>query len=176
MKGLTSSSVFIHGVRKCQTWLMLGWIHIFWFFSLCFVFFGGGSSERFLVRLNKQGVPKSPERTERQCTLFIVSTLMFLSLVNHLMRYDWHWKASAVLTNGVRVNRTRITSELNDIYGTLYSFFHFVFISESFKMFWGLFQLIILFHFVWILHNFAPSRMAYDSPYWVHDTISLTYN
>ncbi|XP_064175400.1 dedicator of cytokinesis protein 4-like isoform X3 [Anguilla rostrata] len=28
-------------------------------------------SERFFVRLNKQGVPKSPEKTERQCTLFI---------------------------------------------------------------------------------------------------------
>ncbi|KAJ8411271.1 hypothetical protein AAFF_G00172770 [Aldrovandia affinis] len=28
-------------------------------------------SERFFVRLNKQGVPKSPERTERQCTLFV---------------------------------------------------------------------------------------------------------
>ncbi|KAF5891017.1 dedicator of cytokinesis protein 4 isoform X1, partial [Clarias magur] len=28
-------------------------------------------SERFLVRLNKQGVPKSPEKTERQCTLFV---------------------------------------------------------------------------------------------------------
>uniref|UniRef100_A0A8B9L244 Dedicator of cytokinesis 4 n=1 Tax=Astyanax mexicanus TaxID=7994 RepID=A0A8B9L244_ASTMX len=28
-------------------------------------------SERFFVRLNKQGVPKSPEKTERQCTLFV---------------------------------------------------------------------------------------------------------
>ncbi|KAJ8245663.1 hypothetical protein GJAV_G00273130 [Gymnothorax javanicus] len=28
-------------------------------------------SERFFVRLNKQGVPKSPEKTERHCTLFI---------------------------------------------------------------------------------------------------------
>ncbi|XP_026880343.2 dedicator of cytokinesis protein 4 isoform X2 [Electrophorus electricus] len=28
-------------------------------------------SERFFVRLNKQGLPKSPERTERQCTLFV---------------------------------------------------------------------------------------------------------
>uniref|UniRef100_A0A672PCG1 Dedicator of cytokinesis 4 n=1 Tax=Sinocyclocheilus grahami TaxID=75366 RepID=A0A672PCG1_SINGR len=30
-------------------------------------------SERFFVRLNKQGLPKSPEKTERQCTLFVVS-------------------------------------------------------------------------------------------------------
>jgi len=30
-------------------------------------------SERFFVRLNKSGVPKSPEKTERQCTLFVVS-------------------------------------------------------------------------------------------------------
>ncbi|KAG9342289.1 hypothetical protein JZ751_016791 [Albula glossodonta] len=28
-------------------------------------------SLRFFVRLNKQGVPKSPEKTERQCTLFV---------------------------------------------------------------------------------------------------------
>ncbi|XP_051548856.1 dedicator of cytokinesis protein 4-like isoform X2 [Myxocyprinus asiaticus] len=28
-------------------------------------------SERFFVRLNKQGLPKSPEKTERQCTLFV---------------------------------------------------------------------------------------------------------
>ncbi|XP_070996929.1 dedicator of cytokinesis protein 4-like isoform X2 [Oncorhynchus clarkii lewisi] len=28
-------------------------------------------SERFFVRLNKNGVPKSPEKTERQCTLFV---------------------------------------------------------------------------------------------------------
>ncbi|XP_056132653.1 dedicator of cytokinesis protein 4b [Lampris incognitus] len=28
-------------------------------------------SERFFVRLNKSGVPKSPEKTERQCTLFV---------------------------------------------------------------------------------------------------------
>uniref|UniRef100_A0A8C9UB20 Dedicator of cytokinesis 4 n=1 Tax=Scleropages formosus TaxID=113540 RepID=A0A8C9UB20_SCLFO len=28
-------------------------------------------SERFFVRLNKQGVPKSPEKTEKQCTLFV---------------------------------------------------------------------------------------------------------
>ncbi|CAL8386243.1 unnamed protein product, partial [Gadus morhua 'NCC'] len=28
-------------------------------------------SERFFVRLNKTGVPKSPEKTERQCTLFV---------------------------------------------------------------------------------------------------------
>nr|XP_023666077.1 dedicator of cytokinesis protein 4 isoform X2 [Paramormyrops kingsleyae] len=28
-------------------------------------------SERFFVRLNKHGVPKSPEKTERQCTLFV---------------------------------------------------------------------------------------------------------
>ncbi|XP_035282476.1 dedicator of cytokinesis protein 4-like isoform X1 [Anguilla anguilla] len=28
-------------------------------------------SERFFVRLNKQGVPKSPEKSERQCTLFV---------------------------------------------------------------------------------------------------------
>uniref|UniRef100_A0A8C8H1R2 Dedicator of cytokinesis 4b n=1 Tax=Oncorhynchus tshawytscha TaxID=74940 RepID=A0A8C8H1R2_ONCTS len=27
--------------------------------------------ERFFVRLNKNGVPKSPEKTERQCTLFV---------------------------------------------------------------------------------------------------------
>ncbi len=25
------------------------------------------------MRLNKQGLPKSPEKTERQCTLFVVS-------------------------------------------------------------------------------------------------------
>ncbi|GAA6088469.1 dedicator of cytokinesis protein 4 isoform X1 [Tachysurus ichikawai] len=37
-------------------------------------------SERFLVRLNKQGVPKSPEKTERQCTLFVVSALMVFPL------------------------------------------------------------------------------------------------
>uniref|UniRef100_A0A665WAF8 Dedicator of cytokinesis 4b n=1 Tax=Echeneis naucrates TaxID=173247 RepID=A0A665WAF8_ECHNA len=30
-------------------------------------------SERFFVRLNKSGLPKSPEKTERQCTLFVVS-------------------------------------------------------------------------------------------------------
>uniref|UniRef100_A0A8B9LIR9 Dedicator of cytokinesis 4b n=1 Tax=Astyanax mexicanus TaxID=7994 RepID=A0A8B9LIR9_ASTMX len=30
-------------------------------------------SERFFVKLNKNGVPKSPEKTERQCTLFVVS-------------------------------------------------------------------------------------------------------
>uniref|UniRef100_A0A672J7X4 Dedicator of cytokinesis 4b n=1 Tax=Salarias fasciatus TaxID=181472 RepID=A0A672J7X4_SALFA len=28
-------------------------------------------SERFFVRLNKSGLPKSPEKTERQCTLFV---------------------------------------------------------------------------------------------------------
>uniref|UniRef100_A0AAR2LB14 Dedicator of cytokinesis 4b n=1 Tax=Pygocentrus nattereri TaxID=42514 RepID=A0AAR2LB14_PYGNA len=28
-------------------------------------------SERFFVKLNKNGVPKSPEKTERQCTLFV---------------------------------------------------------------------------------------------------------
>ncbi|XP_006633511.2 dedicator of cytokinesis protein 4 isoform X1 [Lepisosteus oculatus] len=28
-------------------------------------------SERFFVRLNKNGLPKSPEKTERQCTLFV---------------------------------------------------------------------------------------------------------
>uniref|UniRef100_A0A8D3BDU7 Dedicator of cytokinesis protein 4 n=1 Tax=Scophthalmus maximus TaxID=52904 RepID=A0A8D3BDU7_SCOMX len=28
-------------------------------------------SERFFVRLNKSGLPKSPEKTERQCTLFL---------------------------------------------------------------------------------------------------------
>lgn len=38
-------------------------------FSLC--------SERFFVRLNKQGLPKSPEKTERQCTLFVVSMDFF---------------------------------------------------------------------------------------------------
>uniref|UniRef100_A0A8C9U3M8 Dedicator of cytokinesis 4 n=1 Tax=Scleropages formosus TaxID=113540 RepID=A0A8C9U3M8_SCLFO len=32
-------------------------------------------SERFFVRLNKQGVPKSPEKTEKQCTLFVVSRM-----------------------------------------------------------------------------------------------------
>uniref|UniRef100_A0A8D3DV68 Dedicator of cytokinesis 4b n=1 Tax=Scophthalmus maximus TaxID=52904 RepID=A0A8D3DV68_SCOMX len=31
-------------------------------------------SERFFVRLNKSGLPKSPEKTERQCTLFVVSS------------------------------------------------------------------------------------------------------
>uniref|UniRef100_A0A8C1WQJ6 Dedicator of cytokinesis 4 n=1 Tax=Cyprinus carpio TaxID=7962 RepID=A0A8C1WQJ6_CYPCA len=31
-------------------------------------------SERFFVRLNKQGLPKSPEKTERQCTLFVVTS------------------------------------------------------------------------------------------------------
>uniref|UniRef100_A0A8C3AU49 Dedicator of cytokinesis 4b n=1 Tax=Cyclopterus lumpus TaxID=8103 RepID=A0A8C3AU49_CYCLU len=30
-------------------------------------------SERFFVKLNKSGLPKSPEKTERQCTLFVVS-------------------------------------------------------------------------------------------------------
>uniref|UniRef100_A0A674EHA5 Dedicator of cytokinesis 4b n=1 Tax=Salmo trutta TaxID=8032 RepID=A0A674EHA5_SALTR len=30
-------------------------------------------SERFFVRLNKNGLPKSPEKTERQCTLFVVT-------------------------------------------------------------------------------------------------------
>uniref|UniRef100_A0A8D3DVX5 Dedicator of cytokinesis 4b n=1 Tax=Scophthalmus maximus TaxID=52904 RepID=A0A8D3DVX5_SCOMX len=30
--------------------------------------------ERFFVRLNKSGLPKSPEKTERQCTLFVVSS------------------------------------------------------------------------------------------------------
>ncbi|KTG32872.1 hypothetical protein cypCar_00003947 [Cyprinus carpio] len=30
-----------------------------------------GNDERFFVRLNKQGLPKSPEKTERQCTLFV---------------------------------------------------------------------------------------------------------
>lgn len=30
-------------------------------------------SERFFVRLNKSGLPKWPEKTERQCTLFVVS-------------------------------------------------------------------------------------------------------
>uniref|UniRef100_A0A8C1ICS5 Dedicator of cytokinesis 4 n=1 Tax=Cyprinus carpio TaxID=7962 RepID=A0A8C1ICS5_CYPCA len=34
-------------------------------------------SERFFVRLNKQGLPKSPEKTERQCTLFVVSMDFF---------------------------------------------------------------------------------------------------
>uniref|UniRef100_A0A8D0ACU9 Dedicator of cytokinesis 4b n=1 Tax=Sander lucioperca TaxID=283035 RepID=A0A8D0ACU9_SANLU len=31
-------------------------------------------SERFFVKLNKSGLPKSPEKTERQCTLFVVSS------------------------------------------------------------------------------------------------------
>lgn len=30
-------------------------------------------SERFFVKLNKSGLPKSPDKTERQCTLFVVS-------------------------------------------------------------------------------------------------------
>lgn len=29
------------------------------------------------MRLNKQGLPKSPEKTERQCTLFVVSMDFF---------------------------------------------------------------------------------------------------
>lgn len=32
-------------------------------------------SERFFVRLNKSGLPKAPDKTERQCTLFVVSQL-----------------------------------------------------------------------------------------------------
>uniref|UniRef100_A0A7N6AD66 Dedicator of cytokinesis 4b n=1 Tax=Anabas testudineus TaxID=64144 RepID=A0A7N6AD66_ANATE len=37
-------------------------------------------SERFFVRLNKSGLPKSPEKTERQCTLFFCSVLSFRCL------------------------------------------------------------------------------------------------
>uniref|UniRef100_A0A8C7JLB8 Dedicator of cytokinesis 4b n=1 Tax=Oncorhynchus kisutch TaxID=8019 RepID=A0A8C7JLB8_ONCKI len=35
------------------------------------IYDGRENSERFFVRLNKNGVPKSPEKTERQCTLFV---------------------------------------------------------------------------------------------------------
>uniref|UniRef100_A0A8C3ARY6 Dedicator of cytokinesis 4b n=1 Tax=Cyclopterus lumpus TaxID=8103 RepID=A0A8C3ARY6_CYCLU len=33
-------------------------------------------SERFFVKLNKSGLPKSPEKTERQCTLFVLFCLI----------------------------------------------------------------------------------------------------
>lgn len=42
-------------------------------------------SERFFVRLNKSGLPKSPEKTERQCTLFVVSSEHELVFV----KIDW---------------------------------------------------------------------------------------
>lgn len=29
-------------------------------------------SERFFVKLNKNGLPKYPDKSERQCTLFVV--------------------------------------------------------------------------------------------------------
>ncbi|KAF0029634.1 hypothetical protein F2P81_018739, partial [Scophthalmus maximus] len=35
------------------------------------IYDGRESRERFFVRLNKSGLPKSPEKTERQCTLFV---------------------------------------------------------------------------------------------------------
>uniref|UniRef100_A0A8C1NS34 Dedicator of cytokinesis 4 n=1 Tax=Cyprinus carpio TaxID=7962 RepID=A0A8C1NS34_CYPCA len=42
-------------------------------------------SERFFVRLNKQGLPKSPEKTERQCTLFVVSLDLFRVHQGHVL-------------------------------------------------------------------------------------------
>uniref|UniRef100_A0A8C1NUB5 Dedicator of cytokinesis 4 n=1 Tax=Cyprinus carpio TaxID=7962 RepID=A0A8C1NUB5_CYPCA len=41
--------------------------------------------ERFFVRLNKQGLPKSPEKTERQCTLFVVSLDLFRVHQGHVL-------------------------------------------------------------------------------------------
>lgn len=42
-------------------------------------------SERFFVKLNKSGLPKSPEKTERQCTLFVVSREQDFAFTN----IDW---------------------------------------------------------------------------------------
>uniref|UniRef100_A0A8C6U831 Dedicator of cytokinesis 4b n=1 Tax=Neogobius melanostomus TaxID=47308 RepID=A0A8C6U831_9GOBI len=46
-------------------------------------------SERFFVRLNKSGLPKSPEKTERQCTLFVVSSpFLTMLLFNFVILYS----------------------------------------------------------------------------------------
>lgn len=48
-------------------------------------------SERFFVKLNKSGLPKSPEKTERQCTLFVVRSEHDFGTYKAWLGASWSW-------------------------------------------------------------------------------------
>uniref|UniRef100_A0A8C8E3A0 Dedicator of cytokinesis 4b n=1 Tax=Oryzias sinensis TaxID=183150 RepID=A0A8C8E3A0_9TELE len=58
-------------------------------------------SERFFVRLNKSGLPKSPEKTERQCTLFV-------DLGSSDLRKDVY-----IVVHIIRIGRKKMVSKKN---------------------------------------------------------------
>uniref|UniRef100_A0A8C1NT93 Dedicator of cytokinesis 4 n=1 Tax=Cyprinus carpio TaxID=7962 RepID=A0A8C1NT93_CYPCA len=70
-------------------------------------------SERFFVRLNKQGLPKSPEKTERQCTLFVVSLDLFRVHQGHVLGVE------APLSHVLTDISTQLKNRLHFQYGYL---------------------------------------------------------
>uniref|UniRef100_A0A8C9TY43 Dedicator of cytokinesis 3 n=1 Tax=Scleropages formosus TaxID=113540 RepID=A0A8C9TY43_SCLFO len=56
------------------------------FFSLYDMREGKQISEKFMVRLNKNGGPRNPEKVDRLCALFTVTSLTDLYIVSHVIR------------------------------------------------------------------------------------------